>query len=222
MDWSHIDLWLLKIYKQTILIPKFERSNKNYQILTKLENSNFNSIELIDYILRNKNDFELSDESIQHVESLATIANALGMENTELSNYITSISKLTIDKMEASHELTALIDVEHKIDSLQYEATLELDKMKKLLDKIRKEHNVNEQNRKDNRIIQSVQEKSNELANLQKTYDELGIEEQDLRLTDIHELESKRNSLVKAIKEKDEKLLSFQGLPLVNNYTHVV
>ncbi|KAI9483028.1 MAG: hypothetical protein EXX96DRAFT_556574 [Benjaminiella poitrasii] len=214
MDWLHIDNWLLSIFKQTSLIPPFERSSKTFDLLTKLKKSNFDSIDLLDYILKNNINVELSDESIKNIEYLASIANSLGMGSLEMSNYITSISKLAMDNMELEDELDTLQDVQFKIDSLQYDATLELNRMTQLLDDLRKERELDDHDGSEKSTHSSIQNDLNTFSNLQKTYNDLGIEDQNLRLSDIHELETKRNAIVKDIKEKDEQLLSFRGLPL--------
>ncbi|KAL0137356.1 hypothetical protein V8B55DRAFT_1131325 [Mucor lusitanicus] len=84
MDWSHVDSWLSSVYKGNP-IPDFERTNDSYHLLDTLKNLNFNSMPLIQHILASKLHFNLSNDSEKAIDSLAMLAESLGMDTIELS-----------------------------------------------------------------------------------------------------------------------------------------
>ncbi|CAO0801758.1 unnamed protein product [Mucor circinelloides] len=138
MDWSHVDSWLSSVFKGNP-IPDFERTNDNYQLINSLKNLNFNSIPLIQHILKNKLHFKLSNESEKAIDSLAMLAESLGMDTIELSNYYTAVSKLTMDRMELQHESSKLDEMEYMLAESQKKADDELSLIKSMLLNLQRE-----------------------------------------------------------------------------------
>ncbi|KAL7326777.1 hypothetical protein PS15p_209058 [Mucor circinelloides] len=207
MDWSHVDSWLSSVFKGNP-IPDFERTNDNYQLMNSLKNLNFNSIPLIQHILKSKLHFKLSNESEKAIDSLAMLAESLGMDTIELSNYYTAVSKLSMDRMELQHESSKLDEMEYMLVESQKKADDELSLIKSMLLNLQREPQeiaVQQQEISEKEIL------SSEYSSLQKKYSELGVRESTL--TKILELENKADAVESQCKQQEMKLESFTSLP---------
>ncbi|KAI8641103.1 hypothetical protein BD408DRAFT_444563 [Parasitella parasitica] len=210
MDWSHVDSWLSSIFKGNP-IPEFERTNNSYQFINTLKNLNFNSMALVQHILNNKLHFNLSNDSEKAIDSLAMLAESLGMDTVELSNYYTALSKLTMDQMELHHESSKLDEMEYMLKQSQKEIDHELSSIKSMLLNFQREtRESTEQRQRDN----SLNEKEmliSEYNLLQKKYNDLG--NQDCTLSKIHELEVKTDAAESQCSQQKKILESLTILP---------
>ncbi|KAK4521103.1 Kinesin- motor protein [Mucor velutinosus] len=207
MDWSHVDSWLSSVFKGNPS-PNFERTNDSFQLINTLKNLNFNSMPLIQHILMNKLHFKLSNDSEKAIDSLALLAESLGMDTIELSNYYTAVSKLTMDRMELQHESLKLDEMEYMLAESQKKADDELSLIKSMLLNLQQgpqETAVQRQQIGEKEIL------SSEYSILQKKYDELGVQESTL--TKIQELENKADAAELQCKHQEMKLESFTSLP---------
>ncbi|KAL9542567.1 hypothetical protein MBANPS3_008554 [Mucor bainieri] len=159
--------------------------------------------------------FKLSNDSEKAIDSLAMLAESLGMDTVELSktkqkeiSYYTAVSKLTMDRMELQHESLKLDEMEYMLAESQKKADDELSLIKSMLLNLQQEPleiAVQQQQ------IGEKEALSSEYNLLQKKYDDLGVHE--LRLTKIQELESKADTAEAQCKHQETRLESFTSLP---------
>ncbi|KAG2198627.1 hypothetical protein INT46_006404 [Mucor plumbeus] len=206
MDWSHVDSWLSSIFKGNP-IPDFARTNNNYQLINTLKNLNFNSMTLIQHILNNKLHFNLSKDSEKSIDSLAMLADSLGMDSVELT-----LSRLSMDQMKLQHEFLKLDEMEYMLTQSQKKADDELSLIRSMLLNLQQETQENTvQQQQQNYSLSEKEILTSEYNLLQKKYNDIGI--QDSTLSKIYELESKADTVESRCKQQEKLLESFTILP---------
>ncbi|KAI8076058.1 hypothetical protein BDF21DRAFT_422482 [Thamnidium elegans] len=207
MNWSHIDSWLSTLYKEQE-IPQFERTNKNYEILNNLKKLNFNSTKLVEnYIINHTVECDtssVSESNKKALDSLGSIGQVLGISQTELSNYYTAITKLSLNKMDNHIQDEKLNEIDYTLNQWQHEMTQELTNMKAILSKLQCRR------RDDNKSEQMINPNTSEYLILEKKYNDLNIQ---TRLNHLNHLDLKSNAIESDLLTKSDILTSYLDLP---------
>ncbi|KAI9245423.1 hypothetical protein EDC94DRAFT_414843 [Helicostylum pulchrum] len=204
-----MDSWLSTLYKEQE-IPQFERTNKNYEILNNLKKLNFNSTKLVEnYIINNTAvlcDTSFVAESNRNaLDSLGSIGQVLGISQTELSNYYTAITKVSMNKMHKQIEDDKLNETDYALNQWQHEMTDELINMKAILSKLQSRR------RDDNKSEQMINPNKSQYLILENKYNDLNIQ---TTISHLKHLDLKSNAMESDLLTKSNILTtSYLDLP---------
>ncbi|KAI9366677.1 hypothetical protein BD770DRAFT_438798 [Pilaira anomala] len=206
-----IDSWLSTLYK-TQDIPYFERTNNNYELLKNLKKLNFNSTKLVENYVINTVEPDtsfLSNHAITALDSLGSIGYLAGINQTELSNYYTAITHLSIDNVHCKLEQSKLDEIEHSLNDWKDQMNQELIHMKAILSKLLQQQS-GLPGRDDNNPEQMIIQNKPHYSMLEKKYAQLYPY---ISLSDVNALDQESIRLEFEYQTKSELLSSYLGLP---------
>ncbi|KAI8976840.1 hypothetical protein BDB01DRAFT_853048 [Pilobolus umbonatus] len=146
----------------------------------------------------------LTEDGQGALRSLTLLAQSMGIGTTRLNNYLTAISRLTLDSMDNQHQQTQLDEIEYALDEWHKGSLVELETMTKLLD-----HLQHQPEQKKERITMSP----SDYVTLQNKYNQLGIEKKGISLKQIFELEKKVHSIESELQHKLQLMSNYKDLP---------
>ncbi|GAA5812152.1 hypothetical protein MFLAVUS_005602 [Mucor flavus] len=175
MNWSHVRL-----------IPGFQHYTKNKKFLTVCDTSS------------------VAESDIDALDSLGSIGQVLGISQTELSNYYTAITKVSMIKMHKQIQDDKLNQTDHALNQWQQQMTLELTHMKAILSKLQCRR------RDDNKSEQMINPNKSQYLILEKKYNDLNIQ---TRLNHLNHLDLKSSAIESDLLTKSDLLASYLDLP---------
>ncbi|KAI9319715.1 hypothetical protein BX666DRAFT_1317395 [Dichotomocladium elegans] len=241
--WNRIDNWLQDLY--TAEVPTYEKDDVTLQSLNELHAKTMEANRIMETVLQAQKQISddnlrqaeawqekldslefsksnMSDEGKRSLDTLAMLAVRLGLDSTSLSSYQTAIAHLTMETMDAKIEVKDMKDTEYALQNRIDNAESELNKMKALLSSMRMRYQGEEKElmqhwQKDTEALKHQMEAAKpKYAMMQREYEALGVEQQELRLSAINKLEQDLDALDAVLAEKNSVISSYHDLPPVS------